>query len=222
MSYKYPYKSQLKKELAKANAGIDYFVWDAGELKNLLAQAHKPIVEIGGPTFDGYYFLDTVPLTSKPVITNISKNPLPYSAKAKLAAKKVNTIVDATNMPYKDASIIMFLMKCMSISSDWWLDLPEEQKDAASATYNKEYSYARLEMAQVAAGTLSPQKVTYAQRVKIFLEAKRCLVNDGLFFTDGTIEDIVILQKLGFTLITYVQFIENNCSSYEFVMKKTT
>lgn len=220
MAYAYPYKSQLRKKIKKDSAGIDYYVWDSGELDTLVAQTNMPIIEIGGPTFDGYYLLDTALLTSKPVITNISKDPLPYATKAKIAAKKIDSIVDGTNMPYEDASISMFLMKCMSYSSDWWVNLPDQEKNAASKIFNKEYTSARVEMGQVSAGILNPYNVQYAVRIKIYAEVKRCLEKGGLFLTDGTTEDIVVLQKLGFTLVAYIQSIENICSSYEFVMKK--
>lgn len=127
-------------------------------------------------------------------------------------------------MPYEDESIGAFHMSAMSLSSDWWVELDNAAKEKAEARFEKEFDVAKLEMGQVATGVLEPSQVTHAQRVKIYLEIHRTLAKDGLFFSDGGIEEIVILQKLGFEIIALLQQANNDdgsfYASYEFVAQK--
>jgi len=220
MSFKYPYKSYLRKQLQKSKAGLDYQVWRAGDLSRLITNIQKPVIEIGGPTQDGFFFLDDVSFNTEPTITNISQNPLPFSANASKLAKQVAVLLDATAMPYDDSSVGVFLMASMSLSSDWWVELSAEDKEKASTKFEQEFANARFEMGQVAAGILDPTAVKNAQRVKIYLEVSRCLDKDGLFFTDGGIEEIAILKGMGFELIACLQVTEKYGFSYEFVVAK--
>jgi hypothetical protein len=136
----------------------------------------------------------------------------------------VDGIVDATDMKYEDGSVGVFLMAAMSISSDWWTSLDDKEKDQAAEKFDKEADIARLEMGQAAAGILDPEKVTQAQRIKIFREVHRTLRKGGYFFTDGFIEEIAALQRLGFKLCAAVQYQEPDDDSrlifYEFVVVK--
>lgn len=212
----YPYKSNLKTKLQALHEGRDYVVW-RGDIPKILA---GPIVEIGGPTETGYYFLDGLDLGSKPIITNISKNPLPYAPNAKQLSEQVDELMDATKMKYPDKSVGAFLMAGMSLSSDWWVGLDDPQKQEAEPQFNKEFDIARLEMAQVAAGILSPDKVVHAQRVKIYLETYRALRKGGLLFTDGGTEEIAILKTIGFKLCALLCLPEENGVACEFVVAK--
>lgn len=220
MPYPYPYKSKIRNILTDQPKAISYRLWQSANLSSLLASIQKPVVEIGGPTQDGFYFLDGVEFNTKPIITNITRNPAPLSPDAPELSKGVDEVVDAAKMPYADNSIGVFLMSGMSLSSDWWVELPEAEKEKASAIFENEYANARFEMGQVAAGTLDPRAVKDAQRIKIYLEVSRCLDRDGLFFTDGGLEEITILQRLGFELVAYLQVAEDYGISYEFIVTK--
>lgn len=222
MSYSYPYKSSLRKELAQFKAGLDYQIWQTSDLANLTANIHKPVIEIGGPTQDGFFYLEGVTFNSKPEITNISRNPSPYNSDYQKLATQVSAQMDATDMSYDDSSVGVFLMSAMSISSDWWVELDEEEKNRQKVIFEKESKIARFEMGQVAMGHLEPIDVTHAQRIMIFSEIQRCLCKDGLLFSDGGIEEIVILQKMGFEIIACLQFAEEYGLSYEFVAKKSS
>jgi hypothetical protein len=222
MVFSYPYKSSLKSELKNLRQeGRDYFIWqDAGMPKSLKG----PIIEIGGPTDTGYYFLDGLHLETKPIITNISDNPMPYTSHASRLAAQVDELMDAANMKYADGSVGVFLMAAMSISSDWWVGLDDAAKQKAAAQFDKEFDIAKLEMGQVAAGILSPKKVIHAQRVKIYREVYRTLRKGGFFFTDGGIEEITILKMLGFRLCALLQYQDPGSGGrpvyYEFVVAK--
>jgi hypothetical protein len=178
----YPYRSRLKDLLRSKAEDVDYRVWQSDDLQVLVGMITHPIIEIGGPTQDGFYFIDEIGLNTRPIITNISSNPLPFSADSSELAKQVAEVMDATKMDYSDNSIGIFLMAAMSISSDWWVMLSDLEKENASNQFEAEFAHARFEMGQVAAGVLEPTAVKDAQRIKIYLEVARCLQKDGLFF----------------------------------------
>jgi len=218
--YAYPYKSRLRDHLRSKTKDVDYRIWRSDDIQALAEAITQPVIELGGPTQDGFYFLDDINFNVKPTITNISQNPLPLSPDSSELAKYVAEVFDATKMKYTDNSIGIFLMSAMSISNDWWVELSETEKEKARNQFETEFTNARFEMGQVAAGILDAVDVKDAQRIKIYREVARCLEKDGLFFTDGNIEEIAILQKLGFELIACLQLVENYGLSYEFVVAK--
>jgi len=72
---------------------------------------------------------------------------------------------------------------------------------------------------------LTSPTMVYARRIQIYREAYRVLTKDGLLFADGSLEDIVILQQLGFKLIAFLQYQDYGLEgwqnlSYEFVVTK--
>lgn len=227
MKFHYPYKSKNRNTFRKLRLNQDYSVWvkPGIDLSKEIAKLHKPVIEIGGPTDYGYYFLDGVELNTKPIITNISDNPLPYGKNAKKLAAQVHETIDGRNMPYDDNSVGVFLMAAMSITDDWYVQLSEQERDKVGEQIEKEFDVAQLEMEQVAIGVLSPSEVKFAQRIQIYREVKRVLCDGGLFFSDGGLEEICVLQRMGFELVTFTQeHIRANQGwtgiSYEFVMQK--
>lgn len=218
--YTYPYPSRLRVDLSHKTNNIDYRVWQSNDIQSLMDKVNQPVVEIGGPTQDGFYFLDKISIGTRPIITNISQKPLPYSPNSSNLAELVTETFDATNMPYKDSSIGVFLMSAMSVSSDWWTELAEHEKEKISYQFETEFANARFEMGQVAAGILRSNDIKDALRVKIYREVTRCLAENGLFFTDGGIEEIIILKQLGFELVACLQVVEDYGLSYEFVVAK--
>lgn len=223
MRFYYPFRSVWIRRLRTLKEGQDYFIWPSDARQKVAAHIQSckdPLVEVGGPTDTGFFFVDATPLPSRVEITNISSNPVPYDPKSVQLARLVAKVFDATKMPYADSSVGAFLMASMSFASTWWAELNEEQKEQASPTFEQEFARARLEMQQVAAGVLQPQEVTQAQRVKIYLEMHRALKDQGLLFADGTMEDIAILKRMGFELVALLAVQEEGAFAYEFVMIK--
>ncbi|HEY4161233.1 MAG TPA: hypothetical protein VGM08_04175 [Candidatus Saccharimonadales bacterium] len=226
MSFSYPYTSSLKKDVEAWREDRDYIVWhNAPSLEEHMKHISGPIIEIGGPTDLGFYFLEGLALPSKPIITNISENPLPYSEIAEKFSRELEQIVDARDMPYENESVGIFLMAAMSVSNDWWNELSEDEKEKMAPKFEKEFDIAKMEMGLVATGVMAPERAEYAQRVQIFREVHRVLAKGGLFFSDGSLEDIVILRQLGFELAAFLQYQDQNLDgwqnlSYEFVVIK--
>ncbi len=226
MVFHYPYSSSVKTTLKSLREGQDYFVWQDGvALEDRLVDAKGPIIEIGGPTDTGFFFLSDLDLSSEPIITNISANPSPYAENPAQIAQQVKQLMDARDMPYEDDSIGVFLMAFMSFSSDWWVELDEAAKEESKVQFERENDIAKLEMGQVALGIMKSDKVVHAQRIQIYREIYRTLRGGGLFFTDGSIEDIDILKQLGFKLVAFLQYRDRDAEgwhglNYEFVVIK--
>jgi hypothetical protein len=214
--------------------GRDYFIWKKPGL-NLQAELlsiDKPIIEIGGPTEDGFYFLDGLELKTKPVITNLYKSIPSYEkSKKETALRYIEQEVDVMNMPYDDASVGVFLMKGMYISSGWSVDLDWYEADTIENEdrMNEELDKANLEVEQVAIGTLKPQNAKFSVRVKAYLEITKKLSGGGLLFTDAQLSELIVLQNLGFEILVYRQEQIRNYKeitswtgiSYDVVMKKS-
>jgi hypothetical protein len=201
----YPFASRGRKTFKKLRAGQDYAIWvkPGITIEQVVTQISRPIIEIGGPTSSGYYFLDNIQLPSKPIITNIS--PSPTAMDSENPAAYIDHVVDGRKLPCENGSIGMFLMSGMSMTSDWYMELHETERDTHRLQIDKEYAVAKFELEQVALGLLEPQKVTYAQRILMYLEVYRALEPGGIFMTDGTLEEIISLQRIGYEILALTQ-----------------
>lgn len=220
MTYSYIYPSNLRARIRQLTKDIDYKIWQTEDVASLAGAVTKPIIEIGGPTQYGFYFLGDVELNSRPIITNITATPMRYSPDAEQLSKEVDQLVDGTNMPFASGSTGIFIMAAMSHTSDWWVGLPDKEKEAAQIEVEAELAASQLEVGQVALGVLDPKSVKNAQRIKIYLEVARCLETNGLFFTDGGVEEIAVLEEMGFEMIACLQVVEALDIRYEFVVVK--
>ncbi len=202
---RYPFPSRNKKLYKSLRPGQDCALWVKPEINvtSLVSEIRKPIIEIGGPTESGYYFLDQAELPVGLSITNIQSDTSSHMNVE--LAKLVAATIDGRNMPYEDNSIGMFLMQGLPKTSDWYMELPEAERDEHEDQIIMEMDVALLEMEQVACGSRSPHDVQYAQRVPIYMEVSRCLDAGGLFMTDGSLTEVLILQRLGFELLAFTQ-----------------
>lgn len=217
--YTYPFASASKGRLANLVNEQDYTLWSLHDfdLQSAIKTLAKPIVEIAGPTRDGYYFLDGVSLISKPIITNISRKGWPFHTDDPEDSELVTELIDARDMPCDDNSLSLIL--CAGLTT---LEHPansEEREVEAMETI------LALETEKVAIGVLDPHSVKYAQRIMFYTESYRTLEMGGLFFMTGLLSDIKILQRIGFTLKCFLQErmfdkYGTKCICYEFVMQK--
>jgi hypothetical protein len=88
---KYPYVYEESPKNAVTNPSIikDYVWQDSGisleqEINRL---GELPIVEIGGPTVFGFYFLNNTELPTSPIISNITDGPMPFHPEAEKLLK---------------------------------------------------------------------------------------------------------------------------------------
>jgi SAM-dependent methyltransferase len=157
---------------------------DIPQVTQLIESLKGPIVEVAGPTLQGYEFLDTyrIALPSLPIVTNIEKefeawNPL----KDTFAAVSVDRVADIRNLPFEDSSLAMIMVSNLVLSS---------YTDAAHEAAMLEYE----------------QPLNPKENLHLFLykEAMRTLQPGGVLLQVSPLdEDIDAIEPYGFTTLHY-------------------
>lgn len=191
----YPAFKSAEHNLANSTNHEDVEIWqrEGFEPQKEVQDTHGPVLEIGGPTMGGYHFLEGIKLPSKPLITNNTKDNVPKDMR-----DQVEQIVDGRNLPFGSESQGIILMKSLDIaeSTPATINTPE---------FKDKFQRAELEMERLALGVLEFKDVKDSLRAQIYTEVWRTLKKDGLFFTDGTLKEVLALEKLGFELLAYRQ-----------------
>lgn len=211
MSYKYPFKSHKAAVLPKGEQGVDYDFWLAPsvDLAALWGDVAGPIIEIGGPSDLGYYFLNDITLTTKPVITNISRNPAPYAHEAKRLAAMIDEIVDGCRMQYDDESVGALLMAHITWIRDDWVERSDEEREQLLPQVERDNAAAAYETARIVAGIEKMEVARVAQYPQILREAARVLRPGGLLLIDGaSTETFALMRLLSFETVGLLQDFE--------------
>lgn len=219
MTHTYPFRSTFKAQLTQNPTEPAHFVWQKTgvEIQKLFSAITEPIVEIGGPSDLGYYFLDDTPLPREVTITNLNRNPLPFHPQAKELAGYVNAIVDGRATPYNDASLGMILISHLSLADDH-----ADQHGVPHNVGMHDYDQAVLEIERTALGITDTARAHYSQSLPIYQEVARTLVPGGLLLANGLLADGVVLQQMGFELLALLQ-VKNEPSGvidYEFLLRR--
>ncbi len=192
------------------------------EAKDVIAQMEGPIVEIGGPTDDGFFYLDGVVLKSKPVITN----KVPFQTLVEdieLAAQldqQIDEFFDGRDMPYVDGSLGIVMMSYVTRADDKEFypegrEPTQEEIDLA----NKRFDIAEREIEDFLNGNISLNEVEESYRLKIYEEVMRVLKPGGLFITNSNKAELKAIEKIGFELISLSTDDEGH-DAFEFVAQK--
>lgn len=188
----YQYHSIIKKldKSPERLEGREYVVQIAKgfNLQKSVNRSSGPIIEIGGPSSGGYYFLENISLPSKPIITNLRD-----SLFGELG-KQVDQLVDGQKLPYDDSSVGIVLMQ--------HLDFIKEDSRPLEQAGHKKLDYVKTEMDLLAAGEMDFEQLEYSLRASIYPEVWRVLSSGGLFFTDGYRAEQGVLEKLGFETVS--------------------
>jgi hypothetical protein len=189
----YPYKSKMRRKLAKRREGMDYVLWRADDfdVAEALVGTKGELMEVGGPSFDGYYFLEGVALPRKLVISNIFDETFAFDDMNKRASKYISRLVDARDLPYDDNSLGLVLVHYLSYALD-------AKPHTRRAHENEQWDRAMAEMAEIILGQRKPENAKVAQRVQCLLEAYRVLEPGGLLITDGKLAELQIMKQIGF------------------------
>ncbi len=227
MPYKYPFSSHKSAVIPQGKKGVDYDLWQLPEidLDTLWSGVTGPIVEIGGPSDLGFYFLDGIFLPTKPIITNISHNPTPYAAKADKLAAMIDEIVDGCKMPYNDGSVGALLMANITWVKDDWVEKSDEKRERLLLQVERDNAVAAYETARIVAGVEDVGATRVAQYPQILREAARVLRPGGLLLIDGaTTETFALLRLLGFEIIGLLQDFEafTNKTTGEVLARKSS
>jgi hypothetical protein len=190
---RYPYKSKFRRQAAKKREGVDYVLWRAEgfDLAQALASTSGELLELGGPSFDGYYFLDDMKLPRRLRISNLFHEPFAFEDMNQRARKHIGALIDARELPYNDNSLGLVLAHYLSYALD-------ARPHTRRAHESEQWRQAMAEMAQTILGQREPQDAKTAQRVQMWREAYRVLEPGGLLITDGRLAERQIMQQIGF------------------------
>lgn len=210
---KYPYRyedSEQSEYVAISPFAIDDYVWhnNSFNLQHQLDQLGQlPIIEIGGPSVNGYYFLNEIDLPTKPIISNVRTDTMSSHAYANKIKEQIEQVVDGRHMPFEDKSVGTILMSAMSRTDDWYAYLSEqEQNDQNNIEKEKiELILAEQEEELAALGILDHKDAKHSQRVQIYHEVNRVLVDGGIYIGNGALSDVQALVVLGYKLVAILQ-----------------
>lgn len=91
---------------------------DNFDLSEALDAAGGPVVELAGPTTDGFLPLENRELPEKPIMTNIAPDAAQGGGEGspiRLAQQHIDAQVDVRHMPFRPESVGVFLMSALTI-----------------------------------------------------------------------------------------------------------
>ena len=210
--YPFAYKdgSEYQELVIKNPLKLEEYIWHNDnfnlqqEITNL---GNLPIVEVGGPTIGGFYFLDDIELPSKPIISNIVDNPMPLLPEADTITEQIGELIDGRQMPFTDRTVGVILMSSMSRTEDWLAQLSEDERNNPEDIEkdSKELVLAEQEEELAALGLLDFKDAKHSQRVQIYNEVNRVLCDGGIFISNGVLSDIQAIIRLDFKLVAIKQ-----------------
>lgn len=190
--YGYPFPSEVAEQAHEALIkGLMPDEWHApGEdIDKILHQIKGPILELGGPSELGYYFLDGQALPSRPIISNVIPDSQKYSPNREQFNSLTDLIIDGRNMEnVPDNSLGAVLTSYLSEVDG---DETEDQRDKVTTLMKEAAS----------SGEISAELMEISLRLKIAQEVFRKLEPGGLYFTDTSPDELKAQELLGFTPI---------------------
>ena len=205
--FSYPYPSTIAIEVIAAkrnNIEIDEW-WKPGvDFQKLVAHLSGPILEIGGPTDGGYYFLDNIQLPSRVIISNIAQGTLRFTPNKDELDKATEKLIDGRDLPYSDNSLGMVLSAHISLVDDHEYDF-SDISDNQLATIDQQIKRSGIATHRMAeTGEIDPEALEVAQRIAIGHEVFAKLQPGGLYITDATPDELNAYRVLGFTEIAHI------------------
>jgi hypothetical protein len=196
----YPYRSLLADSARMVSeSGGDILEWRAPgvDLDKVFQQAKGPVLEIGGPTEIGFYFLDKRALPSRPIIGNVTTENWDGST------FEVDMMIDGRDLPFADHSLGMVLSA--HIPKYDYVDEhigPLTQADDDADLFNLAISRAKATLELVTETKVVDREVMESSlRFAIAHEVYDKLIPGGLYLTDGEQFEIDAYGALGFELI---------------------
>lgn len=201
----YPYPSKLAEKVRIAE-GVDFKVdeWHVAgvDLGEALSAIKEPILEIGGPTEEGFYFLDKQALPSRPIISN---NSFEYLTDAKI--NQIDLMIDGRDLPFADNSLGMVISAHItkhdteSRSRTPLIDPDEYRKIADFNLAEANSAMKRVAETQV----VDDEALKASVRLAIAKEVFAKLVEGGFYMTDGNEDEIKAYKAIGFDMIAYIE-----------------
>lgn len=188
----------------RTDSGQAYFEHPSVDVRALIETASKdPVVEIAGPSEDGYMYLKDAYLSSRPIITNIASSQT-FSGPGKVEEltdydkEKIDIMLDGGRMPFADRSLGMILASCLPILDMYNPTLFHHfSREAASRVLHRAAS-------KIALGEDASPEAELSPRVGLWLEAKRVLKDGGIFIYTGVHRhEVAMATALGFSVVAH-------------------
>jgi hypothetical protein len=201
--FMYPYASRLASEVRVGRElGLAPDEWHANgvDLDKVFRAIQAPILEIGGPTQSGYYFLDNRPLPSRPVIGNV--NDRYYDGET---IPGIDLIIDGRSLPVGNESLGMVLsghLPKYEVNNSGDREPSEEDivKDSDFALER-----ANIMMQRVArTGMVSEEALSASLRLSIAKEVYTKLIPGGVYLTDADAFEVGAYEALGFEVLATI------------------
>lgn len=206
-TFRYPFDSSFAKQFARARedgAEIDEWQQPGLDLPELISCLEGPILEIGGPSDQGYYYLRDVNLPSRVIISNVTQNAMPYAPNAKLLQVMIEKIVDGRHFPYEDNSLAMVLASHLSLVDERQYDF-SDISDVETEKWTDDMHESEKVLKEAAdSGIIDEKVLKVSLRFGIASEALRALKPGGIYMTDATEDEIKVYELLGFTKIASI------------------
>lgn len=223
--YHYPFESEFSKQFAEARAkGVVINEWHQPglRLQEIISHLEGPILEIGGPSDQGYYFLHDVELPSRVIISNVTNTAMRFAPNAGRLQSMIEKIIDGRKVPYQDNSLGMVLSSHLSR-----VDEPNLDFSTMTDEQQREWSE-RLERCEKAikyaadTGDITKEELKLSLRFGIACEVWRALKPGGIYMTDATDEEIKVYERIGFTTLAYIDRLplDYGTSYYDVVFRK--
>jgi hypothetical protein len=206
--YTYPYASKTAQEVAEAKEqGIPVVEWHrpGTDLAAIIGGLKGNILEIGGPTDSGYYFLHSITLPTPVIITNLKADGMPFAWNKDELNKHIAQLVDGRHLPYPNDSLAMVLSAHLSLADDSGYDFAN-LSDEEDKLLNE--LIAKVEAAEKHAaetGHVDDATLQISLRLAIAAEVYAKLQTGGIYMTDATADQVQALQALGFTKLAELE-----------------
>lgn len=156
------------------------------ELSQAIELAGGPVVELAGPTADGYFPLKEQGLPESPIMTNVTPEAASGGgdwSPTQLARQHIDAQVDVRNVPFRAESVGVFLMSALTMT------------DEAHFLDEDYFQEALREYADYQPGQTNGRKNL---RIRAMEEISQALRPDGLVILQYAVgQDLVVAQKLG-------------------------
>lgn len=156
------------------------------ELSQALIEAGGPVVELAGPTVDGYLPLQDQELPESPLMTNVTLEAASGGgdwSPTQLVRQHIDAQVDVRNVPFRAESVGVFLMSALTMTDEGHF-LDEDY-----------FQEALREYVDYQPGQTHEHKNL---RIRALEEMVRALRPDGLVILQYAVgQDLVVAQKLG-------------------------
>ena len=208
-SVSYPYASTLAERAAviRAEGGI-VGEWHAPgvDLDKEIRSASGPVLEIGGPSAHGYYFLENRMLPSRPVIGNVDQLLMEAEDSDLREDAGIDIILDGRDLPFVDNSLGVVLSSHLPKFDDEYQVIgPVAEKDFDQQVSAFAISYAKTILEDVGqSGHIDSEALRSSLRLAIANEVYKKLLPGGLYFTDCESFEVEAYEAVGFEVLAHL------------------